>query len=102
MYMVIRHGQTLPGKMEEVVQAAEGGELWSVVSSVPGFVEYYFLEMGDVGFSISVFETQEAAEESTRKTMDFIRQHPTGKELMTGPYEIVAKGEVRVHKVKQA
>ena len=101
MYMVIRHGQVLPGKMEEAVRAVEEEGLWSVVSGVPGFVEYYFLEMGDVGFSISVFETQEAAEESTRKTMDFIRQHPAEKEIMTGPYEVVAKGEVRVHKVKQ-
>lgn len=101
MYMVIRRSQTLPGKMEEVVQAAQG-ELWSVVSNVPGFVEYYFLQMGDVGLSINVFETQAAAEESTRRTMDFVRQHPTGKALMQGPYEIVAQGEVRVHKVKQA
>ena len=105
MYMVIRRGQTLPGKMDEVVQAAEEGELWSVVSSVPGFVEYYFLQMGDVGFSVNVFETQAAAEESTRRTMDFVRQHSIGVggvSLMQGPYEIVAQGEVRVHKVKQA
>lgn len=104
MYMVIRRGQTRPGKMEEAVQAAEG-ELWSIVSSVPGFVEYYFLHMGDVGFSVNVFETQAAAEDSTRRTMDFVRQHPIGvggESLMQGPYEIVAQGEVRVHKVKQA
>jgi len=102
MYMVIRRSQTGPGKMDEAARAAEGEELWSVVSSVPGLVEYYLLQMGDVGVSVNIFETQEAAEESTRRTMDFVRQNPLAQSLMEGPYEIVAKGEVRVHKVKQA
>lgn len=101
MYMVIRRNQTQPGKMDAAIQAAEG-ELWSVVSNVAGFVEYYLLPMGDVGFSISLFETQAAAEESTRRTMDFVQQHPNAASLLQGPYEIVAQGEVRVHKVKQA
>lgn len=100
--MVIRRNQTQPGKMDQATQAVEAGELWSVISSVPGFVEYYFMEMGDVGFSVSVFETQEAAEESTRRTMDYIRQSPIAASILQGPYEIVTKGKVLVHKVKQA
>ena len=102
MYMVIRRSSALPGKIDQAAQAVEEGELWSVISSVPGFVEYYFLQMGDVGFSVSIFETQEAAEESTRRTMDYIRQSPIAASIMQGPYEVVAKGEVPVHKVKQA
>ncbi len=102
MYMVIRRSSTQAGKMDEAAKAVEEGELWPVISSVPGFVEYYFMKMGEVGFSVSLFETQEAAEESTRRTMDYIRQSPIAASIMQGAYEVVAKGEVPVHKVKQA
>ena len=102
MYMVIRQAQTQPGQMDVAVRAAEE-EFWPVVHSVPGFVEYDFLPMGDVGFSVSVFDTQSAAEESNRGIIEFVKQHPrSASTLVEGSYEVVAMGEVRVHKVKQA
>jgi len=66
MYAVIRRIKVQPGSTDEVVQRAESG-LVPIISSVPGFVEYVGVQVEeDVALTISLFETQEQAEESTR------------------------------------
>jgi len=55
-----------PGLIDEAVRRIENGFV-PIISSVPGFVEYVGMQVGeDEGLTISFFETQEQAEESTR------------------------------------
>ena len=50
----------------------------------------------DVGVSITVFETQEQAEEALRRAADWVKQNIAP--LVAGPPEIVGVGEVRLRK----
>ena len=68
-----------------------------ILRSVPGFVEFDLVQVGeDVGVSISVFETQEQAEEANRRAADWVKQNVAP--LVADPPEIVAVGEVRLRK----
>jgi hypothetical protein len=70
-----------------------------IISSVTGFVEYVGVQVGeDVALTISLFETQEQAEESTRRAAEWIRQNMAP--FAAGPHEIVAAGEVRFRKAR--
>jgi len=72
-----------------------------IISNVPGFVEYVGVQVGeDEGLTISFFETQEQAEESTRRAAEWVKDYLAP--LAAGPHEIVAVGEVRFRKTKQA
>ena len=98
MYAAIRRIKVKPGLIDGVVRLAESG-LVPILSSVPGFVEYAVVQVGeDVAMTISLFETQEQAEESTRRAADWIRQNMASS--AAGPQEIVAVGEVRIRKTK--
>jgi hypothetical protein len=99
MYIAIRRLKILPGLMDEAIHLVEN-EMVPIISSVPGFVEYDVVQVEDVGLTISVFETQEQAEESNRRAAEWVKTHLVP--LAAGPHEIVAVGEVRVHKGKQA
>ncbi len=98
MFVSIRRLTVQPGSFDEGVQRVESG-LVPILSSVSGFVEYEIVQVGkDVAFSISVFETQEQAEESNRRAAQWVKENLAP--LTVGPHEIVAVGEVRVHKGK--
>jgi len=100
MYVAIRRQKIQPGLIDEAVRRVED-ELVPIISSVPGFVEYDVVQVGeDVGITISVFETQEQTEESNRRAAEWVKQNLVP--LAAGPHEIVAVGEVRIHKGKQA
>jgi len=63
MYVAIRRLKAQPSSVDEAIQRVESG-LVPILSSVPGFVEYYVVQVGeDVGLTISIFETQEQTEE---------------------------------------
>lgn len=65
MYMAIRRLKIRPGLLDEAVRLVFH-ELLPLLSSMPGFVEYEVVHIGeDEGLTISVFETQEQAEESS-------------------------------------
>ena len=98
MYATIRRLKVQPGVFDEVVQRDESG-LVPILRSVPGFVEFDLVQVGeDMGVSISVFETQEQAEEANRRAAEWVKEHIAP--LTAGPSEIVAVGEVRLRKVK--
>ncbi len=85
--------------MEESVRRIEHG-LVPLVSREPGFVEFYLVRVGeDEGLSISIFETQEEAEEENRKSLEWAKEHIAP--IAQGPAEIGALGEVLIHKVRQ-
>src|SRR6266581_4862890 len=98
MYAAIRRLKARPGVFDEVVQRDESG-LVPLLRSVSGFVEFVLVQVEeDVGVSISLFETQEQAEEASRRTADWVKQNVVP--LVAGPAEIVAVGEVRLRKGK--
>jgi len=98
MYVAIRRLKAKPDLFDEAVQRIENGFV-PLVSSMPGFVEYDVVQVGEhEGMSISFFETQEQAEESNRRSADWVKQNLAP--LAAGPHEIVAVGEVRFHKRK--
>ena len=100
MYVAVRRLKIQPGLIDEAVRRVEDG-LVPILSNVPGFVEYDVVQVGeDVGLTISVFETKEQAEESNRRAAEWVKQNLAP--LAAGPHEIIAVGEVRVHKGKQA
>ena len=100
MYATIRRLRIQPGVFDEVVQRDESG-LIPLLRSAPGFVEFDLVQVGeDVGVSITIFETQEQAEEANRRAADWVKQNVAP--LVAGPAEIVAVGEVRLRKGKDA
>ena len=100
MYAAIRRLRVQPGVFDEVVERDERG-LIPLLRSAPGFVEFDLVQVAeDVGVSITIFETQEQAEEATRRAADWVKQNVAP--LVAGPPEIVAVGEVRLRKGKDA
>lgn len=59
---------------------------------------YYAVDVGnDIVFSVSIFQDQAGADESTRAAADYVKQHLAA--LFQGSPEITA-GEVKTYKAK--
>jgi hypothetical protein len=95
-YLAIRQYQFAPGHtMEELHAAVERGFM-PIVTQVPSYREYFLVETGDGVISISVFDDQAGAEESTAKAADWVQQDLAG--FFTGP-PTVTTGNVWLHDV---
>ena len=92
MYAVIRRYRLAEGaSVEELMQHVHRGFV-PIVSRVPGFVAFHAIDLGDGKIaSVSVFDTRDAAEESTRRAADHIAQELSA--CFAGPPE-VEQGEV--------
>jgi hypothetical protein len=91
MYAAIRTYETSDAR--EVSRRANQGFL-PIVSGTPGFVAYYVVDGGDGSVaSVSVFEDQAGADESTRRAAEWVADN-LAELVVSGP-EIVA-GEVTV------
>ena len=98
MYIAIRRMKAKPGELDEGMRRIENGFV-PILRSVPGFVEYVGMQVGeDEGLTISFFETQEQAEESNRRAAEWVKVNLAP--LAAGPHEIVAVGEMRFRKGK--
>jgi heme-degrading monooxygenase HmoA len=96
MYMVIRRLKVKPHLLGEAIQRVENGYV-PIVSNEPGFVAFYGVEVGEgEGLTISVFETQESAEDANKSALVWAGENLAP--LAQGPAEIVAVGEVRAHR----
>jgi hypothetical protein len=96
MYVAVRRyeGVTDPQKAGQLVE--EG--FVPIISEMPGFVAYYWVDAGDgVMVSTSVFEHKAAEEESTFRAGEFVAEHLAP--LMPNPPQVTA-GEVVAHKAK--
>ena len=94
MYAAVRRyeGVTDP---KEVARHAEE-EFLPIISEMPGFVAYYWVDAGEgVVVTTSVFEHKEAEEESSWRAGEFVAQHIAS--LVPNPPQITA-GEVVAHK----
>jgi hypothetical protein len=92
MYVTVRRyeGVSDPRKVAQLVD--EG--FIPIISEMPGFVAYYFVDAGDgVMVSTSVFEHKEAEEQSNFRAGEFIAEYlapflPNPPQVTTG--EVVA------------
>jgi quinol monooxygenase YgiN len=92
MYIAVRRYKIKAGSMDEVTQRAAKGFV-PLVRQAPGFVAYYGVAEGnDTVFTVSVFQDQAGADESTRLAADWVRQNLA--EFIQGAPELQA-GEVR-------
>ncbi len=97
MYAAIRRGKGNPGSQNELARRIQESGV-PLFRDLPGFVAYFFVNLGnDEGQSISIFETQEAAEESNRLVADWARQNLA--DLMAAPLQ-TSEGEVLIHVAK--
>ena len=94
MYVAVRRyeGVTDPQKAGQLVD--EG--FVPIISEMPGFVAYYWVDAGDgVMVSSSVFEHKDAEEESTFRAGEFVAEHLAP--LLPNPPQVTA-GEVVAYK----
>ena len=99
-YAVIRRYAGLDPRSVDELARRVNQELLPIISQIPGFVAYCALHTGgDVVASISIFEDQAGADESTRKTAIWVKRHLAG--LVPNPPQFTA-GEIIAYKVKAA
>src|SRR3712207_3513559 len=95
MYAAVRRyeGVTAPKEVRRHVEE----EFLPIISEMPGFVAYYWVDAGEgVVVTTSVFEHKDAEEQSNWRAGDFVAQHHMAS-LVPNPPQITA-GEVVAHK----
>ncbi|CCF82322.1 hypothetical protein [Nitrolancea hollandica] len=96
MYAAVRRYQGVTDPREVGRRVNEG--FVPLISHIPGFVGYYFIDAGDgVMISTSIFENRASAEESNRQAADWVRNNLAA--FMPSPPQINA-GEVVAHKTQ--
>ena len=99
MHTAIRQYQVDPGSVDEVRRGINEG-LLPTIKDVYGFQAYYALDAGGGRLaSVSVFDDQAGAEESTRMAADWIRQNMAS--LVPNPPEVL-EGEVFANEAASA
>jgi hypothetical protein len=95
MYVAVRRYEGVSDP-QKVAQLVEEGFI-PIISEMPGFVAYYFVDAGDgVMVSTSVFEHKEAEEQSNWQAGDFVAEHLAP--LLPNPPQVTT-GEVEAYKV---
>ena len=96
MYAAMRRYEGVTDPSEAGRRVDEG--FVPIVSSVPGFVAYYWVDAGGgVMVSTGVFENLAAAEESSRRAADWVKDNLAS--LLPNPPQTTT-GEVVAHHVK--
>jgi hypothetical protein len=94
MYATVRRYEGVTDPSEVRRQVEEG--FVPIISEMPGFVAYYFVDAGDgVMVSTSVFEHKDAEEQSNWRAGEFVAQHL--EPLLPNPPQITT-GEIVTHK----
>ncbi len=92
MYVSIRRYETT--SVEEVARRVQEGFV-PIMRQAPGYIAYYAIDAGaGIVASISIFETQVQAEDSTRMAAEWVRQNIV--DLFAGPPELTS-GPVVAH-----
>lgn len=92
MYIAVRRYKVKAGSTDELARRAQEGFV-PLIRQTPGYVAYYGVASGnDSLFTISIFQDQAGAEESSRRAATWVNQNIA--EFLEGPPEITA-GEVR-------
>jgi len=97
MFASVRRYRMDPLGVDELITRVEQ-EFVPIVSKSPGFVAYYAVDAGNgIVTSISIFEDQKGAEQSSLAAADWVGRRIAS--LLPTPPEITA-GEVRVAKTR--
>ena len=94
MYATIRRYKIKSEQVGEVTRKITEDFL-PLISQVPGFVSYDVVAEGDRMWTVSVFETEAGAIDSSRRAGEYVRQNLAS--VLPTPPE-TARGEVTVHK----
>ncbi len=92
MHAVIRHYRGNSQLFDELARRTD--EVEQVIRGVSGFVGYTLVRTADGGFSVSVYEDEAGADESTRVAADWVRQNLP--HLTVSPPEVI-QGAVVLH-----
>ena len=93
MYVTVRRYEGV-SESQKVAKLVDEGFI-PLISEMPGFVAYYFVDAGDgVMVSTSVFEHKDAEEQSNFRAGQFVAEHLAP--LLPNPPQVTA-GEVVVH-----
>jgi hypothetical protein len=94
MYIAVRRYEGV-SDVPKVRQLVDEGFV-PIISEIPGFVAFYWVDVGDgVVASTSVYEHKHAEEQSTIEAREFVQEHLAP--LMPNPPQVTA-GEVGVYK----
>jgi hypothetical protein len=94
MYVAVRRYDGV-SDAQRVRQVAEEGFV-PIISEMPGFVAYYWVDAGDgVIVTTSIFDHKDAEEQSTFRAGEFVQEHLAP--LLPNPPQITA-GEVEIYK----
>ncbi|GHO58089.1 hypothetical protein KSB_65640 [Ktedonobacter robiniae] len=100
MYAVMRKIKVQPHLIDTLTQKTRDVFV-PVLKNEPGFIEFIVVQVGEgEAVSISIFETQEAAEEGNRKAFAWAGKHLFP--LAEGPAEIVGLGKLLLYQQKEA
>ena len=77
MHATVRQYENIsdPAELNKQVTAS----LLPTMKAIPGFVGYYFIDVGDAGgrmISVSLFENEEGTTESNRSAAEWVQAHP--------------------------
>lgn len=98
MYAVIRRYNIHPGSSEHVLQKVNA-EFVGKISQLPGFVSYHVIDAKDNTIvSVSVFDSKESADESTRLATEWVRAN-LHHQIRTAP--VITAGDVAVANIPQ-
>jgi hypothetical protein len=96
MYVTVRRYEGVTDS-KKVAQLVDEGFV-PIISEMPGFVAYYFVDAGDgVMVSTSVFEHKDAEEQSNFRAGEFVAEHLAP--LLPNP-PLITAGEVVASKAK--
>jgi hypothetical protein len=94
-----RYEATDKTRATEIVKKAQGS-LLPRLSEMPGFSGYYLIEAGDGVFSsVSIFDTEAQAEESTRVASTWVREEKLETALTSPPQ--ITSGKVVVRESRE-
>jgi hypothetical protein len=100
MFATIRRYESIDkARTDELVKKADE-TLVPSLSDLPGFSGYYLIDTGNgVMSSISVFDTADHADESTRLASNWVQEQKLETALPNSPK--ITSGEVVVHKTSE-
>lgn len=98
MYATVRRYEGVTNAREAGKRVNEG--FVPVISKLPGFVAYYWVDAGDgVMISASIFQDQAAEEESNRRAAEWVRENNMSSLLPNPP--TITSGEVVAYKASK-
>jgi heme-degrading monooxygenase HmoA len=84
-YAVVRHYKGSQDLIDELGRRREDVE--TLISGIDGFISYALVRTDNGGYSVSIYETSEGAEESTRRAREYIQQNL--RDMNVAPPEIL-------------